>query len=342
MTGFERYLATLDGRPTDHLARVPILMQFAAEHIGSYYGAFASDHRVLVDANLACARDFGLDQVSTISDPYRETQGFGAQIIYERDMVPYCLKPPLEDDPDISKLPRPNPLEAERMRDRIDAVRRYKKLTGDKYSVMGWIEGPAAEAADLRRLDNFFMDLMDDAGYIGELMDLCVDVALDFAQAQVDAGADTIGMGDAAASQISPDLYERLVLPRELRLVRGLKQMGAKVRLHICGNITRLLPGIATLGVDILDVDHMVDLRAVRAAVGSATVLAGNLDPVAAVLHSTPQAIRAAVLDCYQQAGNPFMVNAGCEIPSATPPANLRALCEPVPYRSFCQNPPPA
>lgn len=332
MTSLERYLATLAGRPTDHLARVPILMQFAAEHIGSYYGAFASDHRVLVEANLACARQFGLDQISTISDPYRETQGFGAQILYPRDMVPYCAKHPLEDDPDLAKLPRPKPMEAERMRDRIDAVARYKSLAGDCYSVLGWVEGPAAEAADLRRLDNFFMDLLDEPAYIGELMDLCVEVALEFARAQVAAGADTIGIGDAAASQLSPDLYAQHVLPREQRLVRGIQALGARVRLHICGNITRLLPGIATLGVDILDVDHMVDLRAVRAAVGPRTVLAGNLDPVAAVLRSTPAAIRAGVQACYHQAGNPFMVAAGCEIPSATPPANLHALCAPVAY----------
>jgi MtaA/CmuA family methyltransferase len=331
MNSLERYLATIDGRPTDHLARLPILMQFAAEHIGSNYGAFASDYRVLTESNIVCAREFGIDQMNTMSDPYRETQGFGAKIIYERDMVPYCEKHPLEDDPDLGRLPRPNPMDPGRMRDRIDAVKSYQERVGGECSIMGWVEGPAAEAADLRRLDNFFMDLMDDEGYIGALMDLCVDVALDFARPQIEAGADTIGIGDAVASQISAGLYESLVLPREQRLVRGLKEMGAKVRLHICGNITHLLPGIATLGIDALDVDHMVDLRAVRAAVGTKTALGGNLDPVNAVMRSTPDAIRAAVLACYEQAGNPFMVNAGCEIPSATPVENLRALCDPVP-----------
>ena len=335
MNSLQRYLATLNGQPTDFLPRVPILMQFAAEHIGSNYAAFASDYRVLTDSNLACAREFGIDQMNTMSDPYRETQGFGAKIIYERDMVPYCEKHPLEDNPDLSHLPHPNPLEAERMRDRIEAVRRYNTIAGGEYSIMGWVEGPAAEAADLRRLDNFFMDLMDDEGYIGELMDRCVDLALDFARPQIAAGADTIGIGDAAASQISADVYERLVLPREQRLVRGLHEMGAKVRLHICGNITHLLPGIASLGIDVLDVDHMVDLRTTRRALGSATTLAGNLDPVTAVLNSTPDAIRQHVLDCYEQAGNPFIVNAGCEIPSRTPLENLQALCEPVAYRAM-------
>lgn len=44
------------------------------------------------------------------------------------------------------------------------------------------------------------MDLMDDGPYAAELMDLCVEVALDFGRAQIAAGADTIGIGDAAGS----------------------------------------------------------------------------------------------------------------------------------------------
>ena len=334
MNSLDRYLATLAGQPTDHLPRLPILMQFAAEYIGSNYGAFASDYRVLTDANIACNRDFGIDQMNTMSDPYVETQGFGAKILYERDMVPRCEKHPLEDDFDLSLLLRPNPAKSVRMRNRIAALERYNDLVAGEFSIMGWVEGPAAEAADLRRLDNFFMDLIDGEEEIGALMDLCVEVALDFARAQVEAGAETIGIGDAAASQVSAELYESLILPREQRLVRGLKDMGAKVRLHICGDITHLLPGIATLGLDILDVDHMVDLRTVRKAVGPKTALAGNLDPVSAVLRSTPAKIRAHVLSCYEQAGNPFMVNAGCEIPSATPVANLHTLCEPVPFQA--------
>lgn len=330
MNSLERYLATLEGRSVDHLARVPILMQFAAEHIGSHYGAFASDYRVLTKANLVCAREFGIDQVSTISDPYRETQGFGAKIIYGQDMVPHCEKHPLEDDPDVTKLASPDPLKSERMLDRVEAVRAYHAQVGGEYSILGWVEGPAAEATDLRRMDNFFMDLMDDEGYAGELMDRCVDVALDFGRAQIEAGADTIGIGDAAASQISRDLYEELILPRQQRLVRGLKEAGAKVRMHICGNIAHLLTGLASLDLDIIDVDHMVDLRTVRRELGPRAVIAGNLDPVADVMRSTPEAIRQAVRDCYVQAGDPFMVCAGCEIPSRTPIENLHALCEPM------------
>jgi uroporphyrinogen decarboxylase len=52
MNGCERFVGMLQGKPVDFLPRTPILMQFAAEHIGSNYGQFASDFRVLVRGRL--------------------------------------------------------------------------------------------------------------------------------------------------------------------------------------------------------------------------------------------------------------------------------------------------
>ncbi|TWU32209.1 uroporphyrinogen decarboxylase family protein [Novipirellula artificiosorum] len=331
MDGYQRYMASLKGQPVDFLPRTPILMQYAAEYIGSDYAAFASDYRVLVEANQRCANDFGMDQVSCISDPYRETQGFGSTIKYVTDGPPHSTHP-LEGDKNLSVLQTPDPLSSVRMLDRVKAAEAYKSEAQEKRSILGWIEGPAAEAADLRNLMNFMFDLMDDETYACELMDRCVDVGIAFAQAQVDAGVDTIGIGDAIASQVDPRTYERLIQPREKRLVQAIQAMGAYVKLHICGNITHLLPGIADLSVDILDVDHMVSLSTVRAMVGERVVLAGNMDPVSVVRNGTPSDIKDAVSKAYAEAGNPFMVNAGCEIPSATPTENLKALCEPVNY----------
>jgi MtaA/CmuA family methyltransferase len=216
------------------------------------------------------------------------------------------------------------------MRDRIDAVRAYKAQAGERYSIMGWVEGPAAEAADLRGVSNFFMDLLDDPDYAGALMARCVETAVEFARQQVAAGADTIGIGDAVASQVSAKTYESLILPHERALVAAVHGMKARARLHICGNIRHLLPGIATLGLDIVDIDHLVSLAEARRVLGPRTVLAGNVDPVGCVMRGTPGAIAAAIRRCYAEAGDPFMVNAGCEIPAATPPGNLRALCEPM------------
>ncbi|RRJ95575.1 hypothetical protein Ga0100231_016085 [Opitutaceae bacterium TAV4] len=340
MTSLERYLNMIDGKPADIVPRIPILMRYAAEHIGSNYGDFTADYRVLVRANQQCAADFGIDQMNTMSDPYRETEGYGAKIIYERDSGAHIDAPPLADgDLDATRLaalPRPDPMNSPRMRDRIEAVRAYAAQNGATHSIMGWIEGPAAEAADVRGVENFFIDLLTDPERAGDLMDICNEVALRFAKIQIDLGADTIGIGDAVASQVSRDVYESLILPREQWIVRELKKHkpSLKVRLHICGNITHLLPGLATLGIDVIDVDHMVDMTKTREALGRGVTLAGNIDPVAEVLRGTPESIRRRLLELYELVGNPFMINAGCEIPSGTPLENLRALCEPIAWRA--------
>ena len=329
MNGLERYLGVLAGEAVDFLPRTPILMQFAAEHIGSNYAEFASDYRVLVRANEQCAVDFGIDQLSCISDPYRETQGFGSEITYRTDATPISTQP-LAETKDLSTLTHPDPLGSERMRDRVNAVTAYKEQFGGRYSILGWVEGPAAEAANLRDVATFMMDTVIDEPFARELMDLCTETGIAFAEAQIRAGADTIGIGDAVASLVSPQTYESLILPREKRLVDAIQAAGAYVKLHICGNITHLLDCIAGLGVDILDVDHMVDMATVRQKVGEGVVIGGNIDPAEGVCRGTPESIRQTMLQTYRQAGNPFMVNAGCEIPSGTPPENLKAMCDPI------------
>lgn len=330
MTPKQRYLGSLHGDTPDVFPRIPILMQFAAEHIGSHYGAFASDHRVLVEANLRCAEDFGFDQLSCISDPYRETAGLGGEVRFRENATPECVTPPLPDLEKLDTLEIPDPEAAPRMRDRLDAVRLYRERAGDHYSILGWVEGPAALAGDVRGLMDFLMDLIEEPEASGALLDLCTETSIRFALAQIEAGVDTVGIGDAICSQISGETYEALIWPRQKRLVEAIRNAGAAVRIHICGQTRHLWPGLARLPINILDCDHMVDMAAARRAF-TGVILAGNHDPVADVLHGTPESIRRLTLTCQQTAGARFMVNAGCEIPSGTPPANLQALCEPLP-----------
>ena len=95
--------------------------------------------------------------------------------------------------------------------------------------------------------------------------------------------------------------------------------MGTKVRLHICGNIRRILPGMGRLGCEIVDIDSMVPLAEARQEMGPQVVLAGNLDPVKTLRNGTPEAITAAIAECHRQAGPRYIVAAGCEVPRDTP-----------------------
>ena len=118
---------------------------------------------------------------------------------------------------------------------------------------------------------------------------MCTEVAIAFAKAQVAAGADIIGLGDAIASQVSPKTYRQFALPYEQRIFAAVHEMGALARLHICGNTSRILADMAQSGADIIDVDWMVDMGQAAAIFGDRAAVCGNQDPVAVMLNGTPE-----------------------------------------------------
>jgi MtaA/CmuA family methyltransferase len=330
MNGRERLLALLAGQPVDRQPLMPITMMLAADHAGVKYGPYARDHRVLAEAQLRIATDYDFDFVSCISDPAREAHDCGAEIQFFDDQPPAIIeeRATLADKATLRTLQLPDPLRSERMSDRVRGAALLRERSAGSKLVEGWIEGPCAEAADLRGINTLMIDYFDDPDFVRELFEFTLQMGLRFAQAQVDAGVDLIGVGDAAASLIGPQLYEEFVWPYEQRLVQGLHAMGTRVRLHICGNINAILTPIGELGCDIVDLDFMVPVGDARRAMGPEPVLLGNVDPVRCLRDGTPDSIRAALAECHRQAGERYIIGAGCEIPRSTPLENVRAMTE--------------
>ena len=328
MTGSERILAAIAGKPTDSLPLMPITMMFAADQIGEPYGKYAADYRVLAEAQIRTAEKFDFDYVSCISDPAREAADCGAAIHYFDNQPPAVdeTRSLLADKSVLGRLEVPDPLGGGRMHDRVRAAALLRERVGGEKLIEGWIEGPCAEAADLRGINRLMTDFYDDPAFVRGLFDFVLAAGLEFARAQVDAGVDLIGVGDAAASLVGPKIYDEFVRPYEQKLVDGLHTMGTKVRLHICGNIRRILPGVGSLGCEMVDIDSMVPLEQARRELGPGVVLAGNIDPVKTPRGGTPESVAAAIAECHRRAGPRYIVGAGCEVPRDTPEVNVAAL----------------
>jgi len=330
MTGRQRVLAMINGAWADSVPLMPITMMFAADRFGAPYRRYASDHRVLVEAQIHTAEEFDLDYVSCISDPAREAADCGAAVEFFDDQPPAIdeSRAKLAEKGDLASLEIPDPLGGGRMTDRVEAAALFKNRIRGERLIEGWIEGPCAEAADLRGINSLMIDFYEDPAFIADLFEFALEMGLRFAKAQVDAGVDIIGVGDAAASLIGRQLYEQYVWPCEKRLVDGLHAMGTRVRFHICGNTRPILDGIGRLRCEIVDLDWMVPLNEARAVMGTNQVLLGNIDPVVVLRNGTAATVRAAITECHRQAGGKYIVGAGCEVVRDTPLENLHALRE--------------
>lgn len=306
----------------------PILMQFAANYIGSNYGHFASDYKVLAEANLRCLDDFGLDMLGLISDPYRETSAFGAKIQYIPDGVPRCLNYVVQSLEDVKNLKNPDVYKKERTRDRIKAGELLSKKTQGNVPIIGWIEGPLAEACDLAGVENMMMQLMIDPDFVNRLMDKCMVTAKDFAKAQIETGCEIIGMGDAVCSQIDADTYQTFVKERHRELISYIHDLGGKIKLHICGDTNHLLPHYNDLNLDILDLDWQVDIAHAREILGEKVILGGNINPVLVQDKTRDEVFRMSRNLAEKYRNERFILSAGCEITPLTPAENLLAMSE--------------
>ena len=329
MTGRERILAMIEGKPVDCLPLMPITMMFAADQIGAKYRGYATDYRVLCEGQLRTVERFDFDYVNTMSDPAGEAADCGAAVKFFPDQPPALddNNALLADKARLARLKMPDPYSGPRMSNRLRALQWYRERgCGDKL-IEGWIEGPCAQGADLRGINTLMLDFIDDPGFVRDLFTFVTELELRFARAQIESGADLIGIGDAAASLVGPVIYEEFVWPFEKRMVDGIHAAGGKARLHICGNTRRSLEPIGKLGCDIVDLDYMAPISEAREKMGPNQVLLGNIDPVRALRNSTPQAVSAAIAECHRQAGARYIVGAGCEVPRDTAAANLRAMC---------------
>lgn len=329
MTSRERVLAMMDHRPVDRIPFMPITMMFAADQIGVKYGEYVTDYRVLVEAQLRTAERFDIDQVSCISDPTREACDLGAAIRFFPDQPPAAdeSRALLADKKTLASLKIPDPLSGGRMLDRVRAAALLKERVAGERIVEGWIEGPCTAAANLRGINRLMLDFADDPVFVQDLFDFVVELELAFAKAQVQAGVELMGVGDAAVSLTGPAIFRRLIQPAHKKLVNGLKAIGLRTRSHMCGNTRRILKERGELGYDIIDLDSCVPMAEARQHLPN-EVLLGNVATIEVLRNGSVQNVIETAAKCREDAGPRFILGAGCEVPRDTPEDNLFAMLE--------------
>ena len=327
-TGRQRTLDFLAGKPTDRPPFHPIIMRWAARHAGVKYRDFCLDPASKCRAMIRCAEDFDIDWVTVMSDPYAEASAFGIQVEYPDNDLPRDTG----HFASVEALLALQPYDVaahRRTAGRVEEIRLFRELSGQQYFVVGWVEGPVAEYADLRGLSEASLDFMDEPEQVGRVMDMIVEAAKRFITLQIEAGADCIGIGDAFCSQIGPALFCQLACQREKALVDHIHSLGAMAKLHICGNTSAILPEMIATGADIIDVDHLVPSMArFVSLLGPRQVFSGSADPVSVIQNGTPEQIVTTVRQDLREANGRCILSAGCEITPDTSNSNLRLLRE--------------
>jgi len=327
MTGLERTTAFIKGGKFDRPPFHPIIMRWAAKYAGTPYKDFCLDPLSKCRAMMLCARDFDIDWLTVMSDPWAEASAFGIQVEYPENNLPIDIGGHLPDALTAAKLQHYNPLENFRCLNRLKEIGEFKREAGDEFFIVGWVEGPVAEYVDLRKASEASVDFYLEPASVEKAMDIIVESAMEFITLQVKEGAHCIGIGDAFCSQIGPDLYQNFAFNRQKKMVDHIHNLGAIAKLHICGNTEAILPSMIATGADIIDIDHLVpSMSDYVALLGPGQVFSGKADPVSIIQDGTPDIIKQTVIDNLIEASGRSIISAGCEITPGTTVENMIAF----------------
>ena len=215
----------------------------------------------------------------------------------------------------------------------LEATRRLKQHFGDEIYLRGNCDQlPFSLASMVRSTEEWMMDLLDEENspLVEGLLDYCTEASTQFIRLMVTTGAHLVSNGDSPAGpdMISPRLFRRFALPYEKRVIDVAHQEGMPYFLHICGKVDRILDDMLASGADGLELDFKTDVHLAHDRMHDRAVFIGNLDPSGVLARGTPDLVEQKTRELLEVfADTPrFILNAGCAMPSDTPPENLRTM----------------
>lgn len=331
----DRILRALRGEPVD---TVPIwLMRQAGRYLPGYR-ALRARHSILeiartpelaAEVTLEPVRRFDVDAGVIFADITLPFDGLGVEFRIDPGVGP-VVPSPIRTPEDVARLA---PFDAVGSLGFVgEAIRAFRAreserpiigFAGAPFTLASYlIEGGASrEFPETRRL------LYRDPETFGSLLDRLTDATIDYLRLQRQAGADALQLFDTWVGVLGRPEFETHVLPGLRRLFAAIGA-GGPPSIYFSTASAHLLPSLRNVGADALGVDWRLPLGEVRARLGTAVPLQGNLDPGA--LLGTPARLRQSAVrvlaELPEHRGHVF--NLGHGVLPQTDPARVAELIE--------------
>ncbi len=325
MSGKKLLMQALKNQATPRPAWVPFVGVHGGQIIGTTAQNYLRSSDQIVRGLMKACELYRPDGLPVVFDLQLEAEVLGCQLRWADETPPAVTSHPLaaastDALPVFDTGKRRYPVIAEAM----DAL---KRQIGQEVALYGLITGPFTLALHLMGT-NIFLEMFNDPDGVKRVVAFCAEVCCKATDFYVEHGADVIAVVDPMTSQISPKHFGQFVSQYVDQVFDHVRGRGAISSLFVCGNATRNLENMCATHCDNLSVDENIDLaRLATLARASGKSFGGNLKLTTVLLLGDEASARRDALRCIDVGGPAgFVLAPGCDLPYATPPANLQAV----------------
>ena len=279
---------------------------------------------------------FDLDAAILFSDILTIPDAMGLGLHFVENEGPKFSKP-LTTLNDIDRLSKPEVgIELAYV---FDAVSVIKKNLKGRVPLIGFSGSPwtlatyMVESGSSKNFSKVKGLLFENPKHLHQLLNVLADTVIDYLNAQIEAGADSIMIFDTWGGLLNKESYENFSLRYMSKIVDGIHrkydERTIPVTLFTKGG-SAWLEQIAATGCDGVGLDWTIEIGEAERRIGSKVALQGNLDP--SVLYASPEIITSEaykVLDQFKgQTGHVF--NLGHGITPDVNPESMKVLVDAV------------
>ncbi|MBN1658113.1 MAG: hypothetical protein JXA93_06910 [Anaerolineae bacterium] len=207
-----------------------------------------------------------------------------------------------------------------------------------RYEVGGIFEWSWA----LRGFEQFLVDLVQNPGLAGAIMDRFTDIYIENTLRVIEAAGGLLDMvytyddvGIQGGLLMSPRMWRRYILPRHQRLNAAIRTAPypVKIMYHSCGAVYPLIGAfVDEMGIDILNPLQPraagMDMVRIKSEFGARLSFHGGVDIQHTLPHATPAEVQAEVLDRCRVlgAGGGYICTSAHYLQADTPVENIIAM----------------
>ncbi len=285
-----------------------------------------TDEIAMARLGLSMQEATGFDNIALPFCMTVEAESYGAKVDLGNPTTQPRVKETVLAADLSSELPRPD-FEKGRAARLLDALGRTRSKRPD-LALIGNLVGPFSLLAMLADPLKVLRLTRTQPQRVSKLLDTITDDLIEFGTLQREVGADVICIAEPTATGeiLGARLFAASAAPHLNRLAKALSLTGAKVIVHICGDVRRIERELFELQVDALSFDSMVNICSLRKKNPPWRVM-GNVDCF--LLHDrSEQAIRRAcerLVRCGVR-----LISPACGVIPTTTVSRLRAMREAV------------
>lgn len=294
MTPMQRTLTTLGQQEPDRVPLFLLATLHGAKILGLSIEAYFSCADCVAEGQLRLRERYRSDCLYAFFYASIETEAWGGTTLFLPDGPPLCGAPVIARPQDIDRLAAPRVADAAPLQRVLEAIRRMRAAVGDSVPIIAVAISPFSLPVMQMGFDRYFDLIYEDAQRFEQLMALNIEFAVEWANAQLAAGATAICYFDPVSSSTN--------IPRALYLKTGqtvakrtLSRILGPTATHMAsGRCLPILGDIADTGTAAVGVSILEDLGALKAAAQRRVSLLGNLNGVE-MRRWTPQQAELAV-----------------------------------------------